>query len=537
MKIFKTMTAAMALACCALATAEAQIERPKLVVGIVVDQMRWDYLYRYDARYGEGGFHRLLREGHSCENTRIPYIPAITAIGHTSIYTGSVPSIHGIAGNHFPVDGKFRGSVEDDKVQPLGTTTDAGKCSPHNLTVTTIGDELRIATNGRSKVVGVALKDRASILPAGHAATAAYWFDDGIGKFVTSTHYMDALPQWVVDFNAKNLPDQLMTDDWKTLYPMDTYVQSTADENEYENPLGGMKKATMPIKLAKLLKDNGYGIIRSLPAGNTLTAEMAKAAIEGEKLGQTGETDFLAISFSCTDYLGHAMGTHAIETEDMYLRIDQTLADLFSFLDQKVGKGQYLLFLTADHGAMNNPTFLKDMKIPSLTWSSRDVKAYLNEDLAAKFGAKNLVTTISCNQVYYDRHAIDSLCLDFDAIKEFTVKRLLADPKIQYACDMDKALISSIPDEIRFRIVNGYNNERSGSVQFITRAGYIENSPRGTGHSMWNGYDTHIPLVFMGWHITPGETTRECYMTDIAATVCTMLHIQAPSGCIGKSIF
>lgn len=463
----------------------AEVERPKLVVGIVVDQMRWDYLYRYSNRYGEGGFNRLLQEGNSCENNRLQYVPAITAIGHASIYTGSVPSIHGIAGNAFLIGDRFVSSVEDDNVQSVGTTTDAGKASPHNMLTTTIGDELKIATNGRSKVIGIALKDRASILPAGHSTNAAYWFDDAIGKFVTSTHYMKELPEWVNSFNNKKLPDQLMTADWTTLYPMETYTQSTADANEYENPLvKGAKYATMPLELRKLLKEKGYGIIRSLPAGNTLTAELAKAAIEGEKLGEDGTTDFLAISFSSTDYLGHAMGTHAVETEDMYLRLDQTLADFFNFLDSKVGKGNYLLFLTADHGAMNNPTYLQDMKIPALTWGGRSIKEALNEELGKTYGAKDLVRTIMCNQIYYNMNVVDSLGLDFDAVKATTVKFLLKDPKIQYACDMEKARTSSIPTEISERIVNGYNNERSGSVQFITKASYIENGPKGTGHSM-----------------------------------------------------
>lgn len=538
----QTLKAAAIMTLLAMSTlspqaALAEVERPKLVVGIVVDQMRWDYLYRYSNRYGEGGFNRLLQEGNSCENNRLQYVPAITAIGHASIYTGSVPSIHGIAGNAFLIGDRFVSSVEDDNVQSVGTTTDAGKASPHNMLTTTIGDELKIATNGRSKVIGIALKDRASILPAGHSANAAYWFDDAIGKFVTSTHYMKELPEWVNSFNNKKLPDQLMTADWTTLYPMETYTQSTADANEYENPLvKGAKYATMPLELRKLLKENGYGIIRSLPAGNTLTAELAKAAIEGEKLGEDGTTDFLAISFSSTDYLGHAMGTHAVETEDMYLRLDQTLADFFNFLDSKVGKGNYLLFLTADHGAMNNPTYLQDMKIPALTWGGRSIKEALNDELGKTYGAKDLVRTIMCNQIYYNMNVVDSLGLDFDAVKATTVKFLLKDPKIQYACDMEKARTSSIPTEISERIVNGYNNERSGSVQFITKASYIENGPKGTGHSMWNPYDTHTPLIFMGWHIEQGETTRETFTSDIASTICTLLHIQAPNGSIGHAI-
>lgn len=226
------------LGCCSIYSVSAQqasaigVQRPKLVVGIVIDQMRWDYLYRYQKRYTDGGFKRLLNEGFSCENTVIPYVPSVTAIGHTCIYTGSVPSIHGIAGNNFVKNGKKVYCTDDDTVKPIGSTSEAGLMSPRNLWVTTIGDEMKIASNGRAKVVGVALKDRASILPAGHNPDGAFWFDDKSGNFITSTYYMNQLPKWVEVFNSKKLPEHYLSEKWNTLYPKDTYTESTSDENE-----------------------------------------------------------------------------------------------------------------------------------------------------------------------------------------------------------------------------------------------------------------------------------------------------------------
>ena len=532
----------MALLGCGTASAQqsnaAAIERPKLVVGIVVDQMRWDYLYRYQKRYTDGGFKRLLGEGFSCENTMIPYVPSVTAIGHTCIYTGSVPSIHGIAGNNFVKDGKKVYCTDDDSVKPVGTTSVAALMSPRNLWVSTIGDEMKIASNGRAKVVGVALKDRASILPAGHNPNGAFWFDDQTGCFITSSYYMDHLPKWVEAFNDKRLPEQYLSQKWNTLYPKNTYTESTTDENEYENGIREGVKATLPLNLPELYKKYGYGIIRNTPFGNSLTLDMAKAAIDGEQLGADDETDLLAVSCSSTDYIGHQVGTHAIETEDTYLRLDKAIADFLTYLDSKVGKGNYLVFLSADHGAMNNAAFLQDRRIPAGSWDASATAKKLNHVLAKEYPeAGDIVKTVMNYQVFFNRDVIKSKQLDFDNIKQTVVNVLKEDPSVLYACDMAKASTESIPEEVKFRIINGYNRERSGDVVIILKPNFYAHSMKGTDHGAWNSYDTHIPLVFMGWGIKHGATTKQTFMTDIAPTIAAMLHVQAPNGCVGKAIF
>lgn len=532
----------MALLGCGTASAQqsnaAAIERPKLVVGIVVDQMRWDYLYRYQKRYTDGGFKRLLSEGFSCENTMIPYVPSVTAIGHTCIYTGSVPSIHGIAGNNFVKDGKKVYCTDDDSVKPVGTTSVAALMSPRNLWVSTIGDEMKIASNGRAKVVGVALKDRASILPAGHNPNGAFWFDDQTGCFITSSYYMDHLPKWVEAFNDKRLPEQYLSQKWNTLYPKNTYTESTTDENEYENGIREGVKATLPLNLPELYKKYGYGIIRNTPFGNSLTLDMAKAAIDGEQLGADDETDLLTVSCSSTDYIGHQVGTHAIETEDTYLRLDKAIADFLAYLDSKVGKGNYLVFLSADHGAMNNAAFLQDRRIPAGSWDASATAKKLNHVLAKEYPeAGDIVKTVMNYQVFFNRDVIKSKQLDFDNIKQTVVNVLKEDPSVQYACDMAKASTESIPEEVKSRIINGYNRERSGDVVIILKPNFYAHGMKGTDHGAWNSYDTHIPLVFMGWGIKHGATTKQTFMTDIAPTIAAMLHVQAPNGCVGKSIF
>lgn len=531
----------MALLGCGTASAQQSntvaIERPKLVVGIVVDQMRWDYLYRYQKRYTDGGFKRLLGEGFSCENTMIPYVPSVTAIGHTCIYTGSVPSIHGIAGNNFVKDGKKVYCTDDDSVKPVGTTSVAALMSPRNLWVSTIGDEMKIASNGRAKVVGVALKDRASILPAGHNPNGVFWFDDQTGCFITSSYYMDRLPKWVEAFNDKRLPEQYLSQKWNTLYPKNTYTESTTDENEYENGIREGVKATLPLNLPELYKKYGYGIIRNTPFGNSLTLDMAKAAIDGEQLGADDETDLLTVSCSSTDYIGHQVGTHAIETEDTYLRLDKAIADFLTYLDSKVGKGNYLVFLSADHGAMNNAAFLQDRRIPAGSWDASATAKKLNHVLAKEYPeAGDIVKTVMNYQVFFNRDVIKSKQLDFDNIKQTVVNVLKEDPSVLYACDMAKASTESIPEEVKSRIINGYNRERSGDVVIILKPNFYAHGMKGTDHGAWNSYDTHIPLVFMGWGIKHGATTKQTFMTDIAPTIAAMLHVQAPNGCVGKAI-
>jgi predicted AlkP superfamily pyrophosphatase or phosphodiesterase len=519
------------------------LPRPKLVVGIVIDQMRWDYLYRFYGRYGDNGFKRLLNEGFSCDNTQVDYIPTFTAPGHTCIYTGSVPAIHGIAGNDFIIQatGQSMYCTEDTSVQTVGSTSKAGQMSPRNLLTTTVTDELRLATNFRSKVIGIALKDRGGILPAGHSANAAYWFDDKTGNWITSTYYMKELPKWLTDFNDQKLAENYLKQDWNPLYPVDTYVQTLPDNSKYEGKFKGADSPTLPVKTSALYKGS-LGLIRATPYGNTLTLDMAVAAINGEQLGQHDVTDFLAVSFSSTDYIGHQFGPNSVEIEDTYLKLDQNMASLFNFLDAKLGKGNYTVFLTADHGAAHNTAFLNDHGIPANTWDDSATADSLNKMLAAKYKVSHLILNLENYQVNFNNQAIKVTNLDIDALKKDCIDYLQRSRGVAYAIDMQKTQTADVPEELRSRIVNGYNPGRSGAIQIILFPGWFtghapgDGGPTGTTHGTWNPYDTHIPLVFMGWGIPHGHLVRETHMTDIAPTVAALLHIQAPNGNIGKPI-
>ncbi len=514
-------------------------ERPKLVVGLVVDQMRWDYLYRYYDKFGNDGFKRLLAEGYSLNNVHIPYVPTVTALGHTSIYTGSVPAIHGIAGNDWndKETGKNVYCTTDENVQPVGTTnTKVGSHSPKNLWSTTITDELRLATNFQGKVIGVSLKDRASILPAGHTPNGAFWFDDSSGNFVTSTWYMKDLPQWIKDFNGQNLPDKLVANGWDTLLPINQYTESSPDNSSWEGLLGSAKTPTFPYSNLAADYQSKKDNIRYTPFGNTLTLKLAEAAVEGEKLGSDNIVDMLAINLASTDYAGHKFGPNSIEVEDVYLRLDKDLAAFFKYLDSKVGKGSYTVFLSADHGASHAVGFLQEHKITT-GFFGEGMEKDINEKLKAKFGVDKLINAVDNYQVYFDRKLLRDNKLELDAVRDFTISELQKNPTVLYAVSVEKVQESTIPEPIKSRIINGINRQRSGDIQLISHDSMLPPySKTGTTHSVWNSYDAHIPLIFMGWGIKQGESNKAYFMTDIAPTISALLHIQFPSGNVGNPI-
>ena len=515
----------------------SEVSRPKLVVGLVVDQMRWDYFYRYYSRYGNGGFKRLLNGGFKCENTFINYIPSYTAIGHSSIYTGSVPALHGIAGNNWieQYSGAKMYCTQDDAVNSVGTTSDAGKMSPKNLLATTITDELRLATNFKSKTVSIALKDRSSILPGGHTGEA-YWLDDKTGNFITSTFYSDKLPAWVEAFNKQKRVEALVENGWNTLYDIKTYTQSSADDVAWEGRLPGKNNSSFPhdLKAAYAAKKTNF---RNSPFGTTITFEMAEAALKAYNLGNNGVTDFLTISCSSPDNVGHFYGPNSIEIEDVYLRLDRDLEAFFNGLDAKVGKNNWLFFISADHGAAHAVGFNQANNIPSGLWNTKGLEKELNSYLEAKYKLPELVTDIDNFQVTFNMNRLDSAQVDFSELKKYTIQLLKRKPEITFAVDVDELGNAPIPAEIKEKIANGYNTKRSGSINIVLNPAWFEAyASTGTTHGTWNPYDTHIPLVFYGWNVKPGQTTRQVHMTDIAPTLAAMLHIQMPNACIGKVI-
>lgn len=501
--------------------------KPKLVVGIVVDQMRWDYLYRYYDRYlPNGGFKRLLNSGFSFENTFISYTPSVTACGHTAIFTGSVPAITGITGNEWYDYTKkdFAYCTGDDSVQTVGSNTELGQMSPRNLLVKTVGDELKIASNSRSKVFGIALKDRGAILTTGHSADAAYWYDEKTGDWISSSYYMKTLPKWVTDFNARKTVDSCYRLGWQLMYPFETYIQSTTSKTSFGYSLTGY--------IGK-----NYGFLRVIPQGNSLTLEMAKAIIENEKLGAGDATDLLTVSFSTPDYVGHTFGPNSIEAEDVFLRLDKDLGDFLSYLDTKIGKNQYLVLLTADHGAANAPAFMETKKIPAGNVDVETINNRLNQLLTEKYKTQDLSIAIMNYQVYLNRDSIAKKNLSMDSIAGTAIDFLLQQPGIKLAFLQRDIANITFPDGMKQMTKNGYYAARSGDIQLIFEPQWMEGTHRtGTTHGLAYPYDTHIPLIWYGWNVLPGKSYKEVYVTDIAPTLASMLKIQMPDGAVGKSL-
>ncbi|MCW3465285.1 alkaline phosphatase PafA [Chitinophaga nivalis] len=510
-----------------------QLNRPKLVVGIMVDQMRWDYLYRYYNRYGSTGFKRLLREGFSCEQTMINYVPTVTAAGHAAVYTGAGPAMNGIVGNDWydRASGKSVYCVYDSAVSTIGTgKTTAGGMSPHYLQSTTVGDELRIGTGFQSRVIGIALKDRAAILPAGHGANAAFWYDDATGNFISSTWYMNNLPAWAEAFNQEQRAAKYIQQPWQTLYPAATYTASTADDKFYEVPIPGEDK---PVFLHQFNKGKDYDLLKYSPLGNTLTLDFAKAAIQGYDLGKNA-TDLLALSFSTPDIAGHSFGPNAIEMEDMYLRLDKELGAFLSWLDQRYGK-DYLVFLTADHGAVHSPGFLQDNRLPGKAEKMGRATA-LNEAIHKNWGIPKAILSDAGTQLYLDTAAISKAGVPMASLQQFIKVQLKAISGIGDVVAMDDLRSGYLPAPYNSMYVNGWHAKRSGDMMMVPAPGVKNGSIMGTTHGTMYPYDTHIPLVWFGWQITPGSSYRPVSITDIAPTLSALLHIQMPSGTTGQVI-
>ena len=507
--------------------------KPKLVVGLVIDQMRWDFLYRYNDLYIAGGFKRLLKDGFSCENTLIPYMPTYTAPGHTCVYTGSMPAIHGIIGNNWfdKPTGTGVYCTEDDAVETLGSNTFAGKMSPKNLWATTITDELRLATNFKSKVIGIALKDRGAILPAGHSANAAYWYDGEEGKWISSSYYMRELPVWVNDFNTNDFPAKYMSKSWNLDTATSLYIQSTEDNMQFEGTIMGEAGVVFPHRLGSI-KTNKYEAFKTTPFANTFTFDFAKAVVKNEQLGNNSVPDFLTVSISSTDYIGHTFGPNSMEIEDTYLKLDKDIAGFLQYLDQVVGQDNYLFFLTADHGVAHVPGFLKQHGIPAGVGDDASLLARMNQLVADKMGIKNAISTIMNYQLYLGNFPPNKR----KDIISFLISELKKQPSIVTAMELEKISDATLPEPQKKMMINGYTPKRSGDIQFVLKPGYFNGGTKGTTHGIWNPYDAHIPLLFYGWNVKQGNTNREIFMTDIAATIAAMLQIQMPSGCVGKVI-
>ncbi len=517
----------------------AQNDRPKLVVGVVVDQMRYDYITRFYNKYGEDGFKRLIREGFNCKNNHYNYIPTYTGPGHASIFTGTTPKMHGIIANDW-YDKVSEGMVycaQDDSVKAVGSDSKAERMSPHRLKTTTFADENKLFTQMRGKSIGISIKDRGAILPVGHTADAAYWFrGKDEGKFISSTYYMNELPKWVQGFNDSEVVKSYLRE-WNTLYDIETYHESGSDLNGYEGTFRGKETATFPYDLKSLFLINwGYDILKESPFGNSIITDFAIEAIKNEALGKDAITDVLTVSFSSTDYVGHRFGVNSKEIQDTYLRLDKDLGRLLIALDEEVGKGNYSLFLTADHGAVNVPNYLSSVKIPAGYVTYKETRKRLNDFLTNKYDVNDLIENISNHQIFLNRAKIKSFGLNLIEIQEAIVNEIISYEKVYKVYSAHTMSTSDFNNGVEVLLQNGYNQKRSGDILIIPHPNHIYYRKTGTSHGSGFNYDTHVPLIFFGKGIKHGETLEKTVIPDIAPTVSVLLGISFPNGATGRPL-
>ena len=514
------------------------LSKPKLVVGIVVDQMRNDYLYRYWNRYGNGGFKRLVSEGYHFKNAHYNYIPTYTGPGHSSIYTGATPRSHGIIANDWFVKktGMTTYCTQDTSVRSVGSANKNGLMSPKNQLSTTIGDELKMSSNQKAKVYAVALKDRSSILPAGHAANAAFWFDDLTGNFITSTWYLKELPEWLKTFNDKKLVQSYLEKGWSTLYPNNTYSNSISDDNRYE-AAPGKENPVFPYEYNKYLGKKSFEIIKATPYGNSLTKDLAIACLKSEGLGKNTGPDMLCISFSSTDYVGHSFGPRSVEIEDVYLRLDKDLEELLNTLDKEVGKNNYTVFLTADHGAADVPNHLLDNKIPAGYIKEKKLIKEVKDFFKTLYGDTGLFANMSNEQVFLNEQKCIDLKLDKTELEENLCRFLVGLPGISeaYPSSILKNESFTVGD-YRTLLQNGYNHKLSGDVAFIYQPAWMDHAEKGTTHGAGYNYDTHVPIIFYGAGIKKGETFSYVTIDQIAPSICELLKINHPNSTIAEPL-
>ena len=523
-------------------------------MGIVVDQMRFDHLYKHQDKYGEGGFKRLLNEGYNFKNAHYNYSPTVTAAGHASIYTGTTPSVHGMVGNSWFDRNLDTGvsNVGDSTVHLVGSMEENNRgVSPNRIKSTTISDQLRMAYNYQSKVISVSFKDRGAILPGGHTANAAYWHDwqTSNGYFVTSSYYMDAPPQWVVDFNESGKASEYLDFVWDPMYPMDQYTECAEDDNPYERTFGGKPTPTFPYEFneyRKLLGESSraYQMLWVSPAGNSLLTDFALEAIRNEGLGKDDTPDLINISYSVPDAAGHSFGPQSIEIADIYVRLDREIEKLLNYLDTEIGEKVYTLFLTSDHGVVPVASYLDEHHLPTGIARITLYEDALNKFLRDRYGKKEWIQNFDGANIYLNREIIHDEDKDLSEMQQAAADFMMDQEGVYLALTAHQLTFNEYQSGIRGMLQNGFHYDRSGDVLLAFDPGYVQNGNpniqvsqiKGTGHGTGWAYDTHIPIVWKGPGIPQGSSVRKVAITDIASTLAMILDLQLPSGNTGQPL-
>ena len=519
---------------------EAQTSRPKLAIGIVVDQMRMEYIYRFSSGFGKNGFNRLINEGFVCYNTQINYVPTVTGPGHASIYSGTTPKYHGIAGNEW-YDRNIHKTIycaSDSLAETVGNdVTSKGSYSARNILVPNLGDALKLSTAKHGLVYAISMKDRASAFPAGHAADGAFWFDKKTGNFVSSTYYMKSLPEWLTKFNKPRKAESYLDSTWKPIAKSYPYSFPENEYLKYTHSKGLDSLSQMTLRQTLKKGENAYNPIYSSPFGNKLLTDLAIATIQSTGIGKVDYPDLLAISYSSPDVVGHTYGPQSIELNDTYIRLDRELARLFEALDANVGKGNYVIFLTADHGMTDIPGLLAENKIPGGYFSAEKILNETKSMLNNQYGENKWIERFVDGQIYLNHTLIEEKKLDLNEIQNRIAAFIRTKEGISDVFTANQITSYDFTTEIGGRVQKGFHNIRSGDVWIIALPGWMdENDGSAATHGSAFMSDTNIPLIWYGGNIPTGHSYQRYNITDIAPTVSALLHIIYPAAAIGNPI-
>ena len=512
-------------------------QKPKLVIGIVISGMRFDYLDRYWNKFSEGGFKRLVNNGVFCKNAHHDYLIAESGAGYASISTGAYPDVHGIVSDYWydRVRDKVAYSIDNEKVTTTGGGFGEGRFSPSKMLAGTLSDQSRISSQFKSKVFSISLDPRAAILSGGHSANAAYWFDNEFGKWITSSYYLDSLPQWVNEFNSKEFANLYLDKSWETMFPISEYTESISDINKYERGIGGKVNFPYDLKVLSSLKKNkkNFKILRDTPFGNTFTKDFAISTIVNENLGKGENTDWLQVSFASTSFIGKNFHTWSVEMEDAYIRLDKDLEHFLNFIDEEVKMKNVLIYLTSENAMADNPSFLKDNGMPSGYFNYNNAMFLLKTYLNLIYGNGEWVKFYYAQQIYLNNKLIEDSKLSIVEFQNRVANFMTQFEGVSNALTSTNMLTNNYTRGYFEKMQRSFSQKRSGDILLHLYPGWIEKGAETEFESSLN-YDSHVPLILYGWKTGRKTIIRPISVTDLMPTIAVFLNITRPGSIEGK---
>lgn len=518
-------------------------DKPRLVIGIIVEQLRYDQLERLRDVLPEKGIKRLINEGTYYRNASYDYLLTQAAPGYATISTGTSPAFHGITSDswYHPFNDQIIYCVQDTKVSPVGGSFETGLFSPVNLLSSTFADELQMASCGAAKVYGIGIREMGAIITAGHSADGAFWYDDRTGTWMSSTYYMKDLPSWLKDLNALTLPGQYLNQPWTPIMDPLRYPGCQADSSGMERGFDGRTWFPYDLKTmsteGKLLNiKRNLALLRETPFSDDFTTELAMRLITNEELGKDDVTDYLAITYTATDYIGHRFGPSSVETADAILRLDKNIGLLLDMIDRDLGKKNVLVYFVSAHGVSEIPAVLEASRVPSGYFKVNQSLQLLRSYLNAIYGQGDWVKGFYDNQIFLNRALIENAKVNLEEIQKKVARFMVQFSGISSAVPCSSFEMSDFTGGVLLKMSNSYSSQRSGDVMISLNPGWIEKNDNATGHNSPYEYDSHVPLIWYGWTASRASVTRNISLRDIAVTLSDLCKVPLPNAASGEPL-